>query len=148
MAFCKLFAMAFLMASSGYASDPLDLHLASLDVVKQQGTEAAAVLALESDAGDVIPPNLRGATLVDSFLGEEEDFECKADGSRCKRNWNPWGESQCCSGKCERGLCHMCAAEGSYCGRNAVGVHTRTCCEGLECVEQTDERRNRCEKKA
>ncbi|EJK49625.1 hypothetical protein THAOC_31480 [Thalassiosira oceanica] len=93
MAFCKLFAMAFLMASSGYASDPLDLHLASLDVVKQQGTEAAAVLALESDAGDVIPPNLRGATLVDSFLGEEEDFECKADGGRCKRNWNPWGKA-------------------------------------------------------
>mmetsp|Transcript_15783 Transcript_15783/g.36102 ORF Transcript_15783/g.36102 Transcript_15783/m.36102 type:complete len:152 (-) Transcript_15783:107-562(-) len=140
MAFCKLLAMVLLASSvsSGYASDrdPLD-----------QGTGAAAVLALESDAGviapesdagdvDGVPPSLRGAAPAGPLVGEGEDLFCTADLRHCSVNWNPWSHSECCSGWCQLGLCHACAARGSKCGRNALGFHTHTCCKGMRCVEQ------------
>ena len=51
----------------------LKAYLCSQGAVRQ-GKQEAAVLALKSDVGDRVPPNLRGAaTSFDSFLGEGEN---------------------------------------------------------------------------
>lgn len=67
---------------------------AGLDEVKE-----AAVLALDSDAGDVIPPSLRGAAnSFDPSLGdgEGEGESCIKPGERCESTFAL--SSQCCSG--------------------------------------------------
>ena len=60
----------------------LKAYLCSQGTVRRQGAEEEDVIALESDAGDDVPPNLRGAKLVDSSLGKGEDARCIPDGNR------------------------------------------------------------------
>ena len=59
--------------------------------VVKQGKDAA-VLALDNDAGDVDPPSLRGAVLVDSFFGKGEDATCGPIGEICHPKW----KNDCC----------------------------------------------------
>ena len=70
-------------------SFPLSSILCSQGAVRD-GTEAA-VMALDSDAGDVSSPNLRGAISVVSSLG---DGTCIADWKDCDQ------DSDCCSHNC------------------------------------------------
>ena len=107
--------------------------LCSQGVVRQGITKA-----MNSDSGDIVPPNLRGAKLVDSSL-RGEDAACTADGDSCGRNYNPWGSSKCCSGWCGySGSCHKCLGEGAYCG-TVLTVNIRAnCCPGMFCQRPID----------
>ncbi|EJK76439.1 hypothetical protein THAOC_01798, partial [Thalassiosira oceanica] len=88
-------------------------------VAKQQGKEAA-VLALDSDAGDVVPPSLRGAAnWFDTSLGDGEGESCIPRGGKCRQTFAL--SSQCCSG-------HFCALDryggpsASYCARCQTNI--------------------------
>ena len=59
-----------------YCISSQSLYLCSQGAVRE-GTEAA-VLVLNSDVGDGVPTNLRGANLVDSSLGDSESLSERA----------------------------------------------------------------------
>ncbi|EJK45996.1 hypothetical protein THAOC_35362 [Thalassiosira oceanica] len=71
-------------------------HFSFIAGVATQVKEAA-VLALDSDAGDVIPPSLRGAAnSFDPSLGDSEGESCIKPGEYCRATFAL--SSPCCSG--------------------------------------------------
>jgi len=89
----------------------LILHLFSKLYLRSQGGARqgtkAAVNAM-NDAGDVVPPNLRGATSVDALLREGEDETCTLRGGDCETTNECCGAGRCCDGRCLAGGSGVC----------------------------------------